>query len=560
MKTETLIHYELVDPTAAADGAPRADDKQPWVDLAELHDHAEARVPTRWGTLEQNEFLLDGQYRLFADDPAAEDMGLWSLSQSDDKGRFSQPPALTVGFSNPHTSLGLTLVFSDTTGDWCSALSVQWFDEAGGLLAAQDFAPTGPVYFCDRLVQNYYGLALTFRATNKPYRYLKLFKLIYGMVEELTGDRITEASLLEEADPAGMTVSVNTFRFGFYADRRFDLLDMSGVYSVFQQQQRVTVRQKVDGALREMGTFYTDTPEVEDQRAVSIDCIDLIGVIGQTDYMGGLWLDGIAAGELLGEIMRSAGVTDYEIDPALAGTVVKGYLPVCSHREAVQQLAFAIGAMVRCARSDKVRLVPVPTAAFTVIAPRDKVAGHRQTQRRYVSGVEVYTHHYALTGLSKDRDELFRAVCKAGEERVMFGSPSTSLSCEGAEIVESGVNYARLRVHEEGEVVLTGKSYEDQMSLGGSVYAARLPAGARANVQSFEDCTLTADPQAVAQRLYDYYQRRVEDRGDLFPVAAAAGDAVELQTKGGMTLTGTVESMDIDLTGGGIAKAVIAGG
>ena len=309
-----------------------------------------------------------------------------------------------------------------------------------------------------------------------------------------------------------------------------------------------------------MGLFFTDTPTVKDQHAVTIDCIDYVGLMDQTEYMGGLWLDGITAGDLLADIMQSAGIEDYEIDAELAAATVKGYLPINTHREALRQLAFAIGAMVTCARGDKLHVIRAPTAASSTIQPHDKVTGHYQEQREYVSGVEVYVHDYVLGGLSNNTTELFSADCDIGEQLVKFSSPATKLSCSGASILESGVNYARLNVAVAGMVTLTGRVYEDQTSLGGSVYAAQMPAGARVNVKTFEDCTLSADPQQTAQRIYDYYQQRVEDTGDLFPVAAAAGDKVGLQTSGSRTLTGVVESMDIDLYGGGIAKAVVVGG
>lgn len=558
MRTETEISYEMVDPTAAEDGALSVTDKQPWADLDELHDHTDGRTTAgKWATCEPDEFILDGTFELLPDDPSTADTGLWSQTQSGEDGRFSEPPELTVTFSQPHTSLGATLTFSELTGDWCSALTVRWYDADGALLAEQDFAPDKAVYFCDKLVQDYYKIMIIFRATNKPYRFLKLFRVDYGLIENLTDSRITEASLLEEADPISATVSVNTFRFGFHADRRFDLLDLTGTYAVFQQQQIVRVRQKVDGVRRNMGVFFTDTPAVENQRVVTIDCIDYVGLMDQTEYMGGMWLDGITAGDLLADIMQSAGVEDYEIDAELAAITVKGYLPIDTHRKALRQLAFAIGAMVTCARRDKLRVIQAPDTASSTIQPHDKVTGHHQRQREYVSGVEVYVHDYSL---GDNSIELFSGDCQVGERLVKFSSPATELSCSGATIVESGVNYARLNVSTARTVTLTGTTYEDQISLGGSVYAARMPAGARANVKTFEDCTLTADPQAVAQKIYEYYQRRVEDTGDLFPVSAAAGEMVALQTTGGRTLTGIVESMDIDLYGGGIAKAVIVGG
>lgn len=557
MKTQTEIHYMLVDPGAAGDGVPSVTTKQPWVNVSQLHDEDDTHVMAKWGTLEPGQFVLDGTAAMFPDDPAAQDMGLWSAGMSGADGRFAAPPVLTVAFSRPHTSLGITFVFAEPTGDWCDDLHLAWYDAAGAVLAEQNFAPDSASYFCDRLVHDYYKVVATFRKTNKPRRYLKLFRVRYGVVEHLTGGGLTEASLLEEADPTSMTVSVNTLRFGFYADRRFDLLDLTGVYSVFQQQQRVRVRQTVDGVTREMGLFYTDVPEVQDERVVTIDCIDLVGVLGQTEYLGGLWLDGITAGALIREIMTSADAAAYyELAPSLAGIVIKGYLPICTHREALQQVAFALGAVVSCARSDNIRIYPLPPATST-ITPHDKAAGHRQVQRGYVSGVEVYTHHYVP---ARDVTELFKATCKAGTEFVRFSSPAASLSCSGASIVESGVNYAKLNVPAAGQVVLSGKPYDDQTSLGGSVYAAVMPAGARASVKTVEGCTLTADPQAVAQGLYDFYQQRIEDTGDLFPVDAAAGEVVRVETAGSHTLTGMVESLDIDLLGGGIAKAVVAGG
>lgn len=317
------------------------------------------------------------------------------------------------------------------------------------------------------------------------------------------------------------------------------------------------MRQTIDGATREMGLFYTDVPAVQDERVVTIDCIDLVGVLDQTEYLGGLWLEGIPAGQLVQEIMVSADAENYyTLAPALQGIEIRGYLPICTHREALQQVAFAIGAVVSCARSDHITIYPMP-APSSSITPHDKVAGHRQTQRAYVSGVEVYTHQYVA---ASDITELFKADCKAGVELVRLTSPATRLSCSGASIIESGVNYARLQVASARQVVLSGATYDDQLRLGGSVYDEIMPASARANVQVFEDCTLTADPQAVAQGLYNFYQQRIEDTGELFPVAAAAGETVAVKTAGGRTLTGMVESLDVDLLGGGIAKAVIAGG
>ena len=116
------------------------------------------------------------------------------------------------------------------------------------------------------------------------------------------------------------------------------------------------------------------------------------------------------------------------------------------------------------------------------------------------------------------------------------------------------MNYARIHVTSAGEVIISGTSYEDTQSLAGSVYMESLPANAKVNVVTVSDCTLDADAQALARRVYDYYQRRITDSGQIILDTEQAGDWLAMQTTNGKTLLGTAEQIDIDLTGGFIAK------
>ena len=65
-------------------------------------------------------------------------------------------------------------MFDEVTGDWCSDLNITWYDQDGGQMASKDFTPDSARYFCADQVEDYYKLAITFRKTNKPRRYLKL--------------------------------------------------------------------------------------------------------------------------------------------------------------------------------------------------------------------------------------------------------------------------------------------------------------------------------------------------------------------------------------------------
>ena len=86
-----------------------------------------------------------------------------------------------------------------------------------------------------------------------------------------------------------------------------------------------------------------------------------------------------------------------------------------------------------------------------------------------------------------------------------------------------------------------------------------LPANAKVNIVTVSECTLTTDAQALAQRVYSYYQRRITDNGQIILATEQAGDWLAVQTTNGKTLVGTAEQISIDLTGGFIAKVVTHG-
>lgn len=554
--TRVSAKYGLYDTSAASDGVMSMPNIQPFSDLDELLDDESAIG--KLVALECNAWLLDGTYTLFPDDMDSVFTGVWSTALSDDNGEFDSPPVFTVTFSSAHTSGGITLVFAESTEDWCSDLNIVWYGSDGASIATASFQPDKATYFCEKQVENFYKIQITFNKTNKPHRYLRLTGIQYGVTMELDSTVLIDCSILEEVNPISSEISVNTLSLQFHTgEGEFDLLDLTGAYVLFQQRQRVDVTGKIDGVTMNMGSFYLDTPTTSES-LVTLDCIDLVGTMDDTDYLGGYWPNGITAGNLIADIMQSAGIeTDlYTIDSSLQNITVRGYLAIQSHREALQQVAFAIGAVVDCCRSEQIKIHPAATGTPKTIPISRKVVGHSQTQDALVTGVEVYTHNYALGDTA---GELFKETRQPGDYLIQFSSPSAELSASGATITESGVNYARIHVTNAGEVTISGQTYEDTQSLAGSVYMENLPANAKPNIKTVTDCTLDSNAQSLAQRVYDYYQCRIEDSGEIILADEQAGDRVAVQNADGKTLVGTAEQISIDLTGGFIAKVVSHG-
>lgn len=176
MKTKAQIIFGLVDVTAKEDSQLSASDKQNFANLSDLKK--EDLEETKYGTCEKNQFALDGTFELMPGENELINMGWWSNQMSDASGNFATPLTLEINFTEAHSSLGLTFIFSKA-GDYCNHLNVKYYDTNDNVLSNKDFTPDSYNFICNDIVENYKKILITFYSTNNPCRYLKLYKILY---------------------------------------------------------------------------------------------------------------------------------------------------------------------------------------------------------------------------------------------------------------------------------------------------------------------------------------------------------------------------------------------
>ena len=88
-----------------------------------------------------------------------------------------------------------------------------------------------------------------------------------------------------------------------------------------------------------------------------------------------------------------------------------------------------------------------------------------------------------------------------------------------------------------------------------------LPAGAKPSAKSVSTATLVSPDKApeVARRLYAYYQLRYTDEGQILPGQEKAAEMASVSSLGGNTLTGYIQRMVTDLTGGCLETITLRG-
>lgn len=558
--TSPLVSFGLYNLEIKQDSTPGTTSAlQSFSKVDDLRTDATSGRP--YATYEPDFWLLDGNYKFLPSDEDVIHVGMMSLDMSDAAGDMATPPVLTLDFAAEHSIDSLTLHFSRATGDYARSIRIAYYNADTTLIRQDDYAPGSVEFTTGQEVSNFKRIVITFYATSRPYRYLRLMGIDYGELITFSGTAVRAAAVIEDTDPISGELRGNSLTLRLYsADGQFNLFNPDGHYAALKAMQPLLVYELVDEAPVFIGQYYLDTWENTSDTEIEFTCVDLIGLMGKIPYRGGWWTGtGTPVQDLLDSIMTAAGIP-YELDPALYDLPITGWLPDGMLREALQQIAFAIGAAVDCSRSWVVkiyrsRIASAETSSLTITRAQ-KGTEQSVALRPLIAGVEVTAHTYLA---STTTQELYNGSLAAGEYEILFTQPMHTLSVTGAAIKESGANYAVLTVSAAGTVTLSGCLILDTPQ----VYPITNPdvTGSIKTTPRVTDATLVnADNVAdVAQRLYDYHTQRYLQKLTLYAAPVEVGQVVNVETLYDRQMRGVIERLDIDLAGGMVVKAKIVG-
>jgi hypothetical protein len=560
-RTSPRVSFGLFALEIKSDSIPAASGLQPFAKVADLKtDNATYRP---YATYEPDFWALDGQYKFLPANLSTVHVGLMSTAMSDGSGTFGVPPVLTINFHQVHSSDGLALKFSQYTGDYASSITIAFYDAVGALIREDSYTPESWEFATAQAVSDYKQIVITFLASSRPYRYLRLAGIDYGELITFDGAAIQEASVVEETDLLSLSVIYNALSLRLYsADAQFSILNPEGYYAGLKERQPLAVHVDVDNQSVYIGTYYLDEWENLSDTDIRFRCVDLLGVLDRIPYRGGLWLGAGVALETLIEAILGAVSVPYDLDTELYGVMVRGWIPICTIREALQQIAFSVGAYVDCGRSGavkiyKTRLASAESSPAYTITKAEKGMGSSLALRALVTAAEVTAHNYLV---GTETRELYNGALAAGTHEITFTEPMHDLTVSGATVTESGVNYALLAVAAPGTVVLSGAVYVDTQQVY-RVQNTALGASVKPNVLQVTAATLVdaANVAEVTNRIYDYYQQRYRQEVTLYGAAIEPGVVVAVETLYNKQVRGVLERSEIDLARGFVSKCQIVG-
>lgn len=507
-------------------------------------------VSTPWATLETYGWPLDGTRELL---PEAPSVPAWSSSTSDDSagilgvnrlgsfilgkakssGLLENPPVITLRFSERFSATGLSIAFAED--EWCNELHIAWYN-GQTLLAEGTYFPDSPRWTLAQVVEGFDKIQIELHRTSKGGHFAKVNKIELGQNIVFARDELASVLLVHELDPTLSELTVDTMTVSI-----MDKHDRA-LYPQENQQMELYKNGKL------IATQYITESAREGRNGYSFTCQSAIGLL-EDDFLGGLYTEEPAA-NVVADIMDGR---PYDLG-AFSDAPVSGYIPVCTRREALQQVAFAVGALVITQETGVVRFSAIPEHVSGSFRKGEIFLGGSMETTPRIYKIDVDAHTYAP---SEEVETLVEDEPISGEDVLLvFDEPHYAYELSGGTLLQSGANWVRISAA-GAAVTLTGKKYMHNI-VRHTKRNTLATAAERNNVQTIDSATLihSGNVQSVLDRLFKINQLRQTLTQEVVVNDQHAGQMVTTEGPWEEGVKGYISAMVSELTQGGHTATV----
>lgn len=501
---------------------------------------SETITQKNYATLEQDFWKLDGTFYALSGN---EIPYISTLASSDtainNHYEFTSPIVITRVFNNKYSSLGISILFEEE--DWCDNLNIKWYND-NTLVADENFTPNSTEYYCEKNIEIFNKTVITFYSMNKPNRFLKVWAIDDGVNRIYTDDTLMQVSILEQMSLISDNIPANTLTLGILRQSDTDL--------IFQKRQPIYVY--LDGIL--LGVFYIDTGTRESKYTYTIQANCYKGVLNDITYYGGIY-NNVTAQSIIEDIFSDEKII-LNIDDVTANTVLSGYIPICTKREALWQVLFACCSVCDTSRSNKFSIFKLPTEVKE-ISQEITFNDGRITSDTKVTNIKLSVHNYTV---SETVDKLYEGTLAVGNNLIRFSDPvdtESTVTVTGGTMVQLHNNYCIVNVETAGTVTIEGYKYVDNVRIESMDDPNRVQNRADKCIEVTEmKLVSNSNWEAVMENLYNYYSNINKLEGTMVIDDEKLGDVIKLTTVWSGEATGNIEQLEYDVRRRKIGKVV----
>lgn len=492
-----------------------------------------------YATLEYNQWKLDGTYKGLTNN----NLGYWSTQISSDintnnKYMFENPITITRIFKNKHTSVGLSFIFADP--DYCNYLNIKWYND-NTIVSDVDFYPNTSEYYCQQNIDIFNKVIVTFYSMNKANRFLKIFAMDDGVNRVFTDSDIYSITILSEMS----LISEELFNH----ELDITLKRTENTEFIFQKRQPMLVyhNDELDGQ------FFVESSNRTSKDIYEIKLHNYTGILESNKFYGGIYFN-VPAKNIINEIFTGESIK-IDIDNDTANTILSGYIPITTKREALAQVLFACCSVCDTMRTDKFRIFKLNNKLTNIPSERIMQGGNIKTSDK-VTKVTVQSHTYSV----EDKiTEIYKGTVFNGLNTIEFSQPVDieTVTISGAEIVNCYNNYCIINSNKDTDIIISGKVYKDNTS-SKELIDTDVILGTTTNEYTVTNATLISNSNIdnVLLNVFNYYKLNNKLETGMIFENEKIGDNIMLHTDWSGDKKGYIEQIEYDIRNKKIGKVV----
>ena len=560
MKTEAIITLSLAPPESKSQvseiGFPTAQNTKI---LTDSNTFYQKRI-----TGEPDLVKLDGSYRFY--EPP--DDCCYSTLMSGADCRFNGGNALvslSVSFSQPQKSRGISLYFGDT----CAAdFGVYWYgDSAQKASKAVKGNTSNPcIVTLDQDIE-YDHVLISISKTDKPYRYIKLTEIDFGETITYNTENLLSANLHEEVDISGSSAPASTLKMSIYdPDQQLNPANSGGLYYRLLRGMQIRAEMVMDGISEPGGIYYLDTWEGSQTSISKLTAINCLGYFkgAEPEHESRFYTDEPPTTVLsdFGDVLCANLAADN-----LPISSLTGYIPRKTVREALCQLCTAVGGYPVITRDGTLKIRALSLDPYDPVElSQDDVFGEPAAEAiKRSDGFEIEYSEYKIGAETRGFGHPQSPYYGPMPNYVVYETGGIGYECDaisGCEVESKRGLWSCKIYYNRVEYTYGRRDGCDIMVFGHAVTTTKYTTAADAgssNVVSIKDIPLitAANYDIVRGAATDYCARNLKLKFKMrLPQNLTCGALVTVPTKYG-GITGNISSMDIDLTGGMLANVEV---
>lgn len=457
-KVDVSINYGLYDLTGKSKATASSTDKQTFSNPANTLTSSTDKQT--FSTLERNQWLLNGEVEEFPDEPNTRQWSWWSLSQSKDDGTFTANPKLIYRWQENHSAIGISLKF----GDPIVQFKVSWYDVNNTQLVTRTYTNedlTAKEYTIEEGVQNYRRIEVEVIKV-LPNHYAKINSVEFGISYELA-ESLISLEVNENIDPNCQELASNQANIKLNnINDDFNKYSPNNKLAYLQEDQRfeITTQVVVNGVYEKvpLGVYYLKSWGNPSRYTAEFIANDLISKLDGTYRHSKFYTNATVEtiiNDLLSDYKLNIDTEQYTIADNVKSVQLTGYIPVCTYREALQQICFACGAVCKADRYGKLYMYRITeTDVVETIDDTKKQFANDNEDTKY-GAVQVTQYSYSLS----DTEEVLYNDTVTGNQTITFDSPVLVTSVTGTKTSYTAYTNCIDIVGGSGTIVVKGKKY-----------------------------------------------------------------------------------------------------